>query len=43
MGEWAIAEYRACGGDIVQLTTDMSHPDAHCFYEKLGFIASHEG
>jgi hypothetical protein len=27
----------------VQLTTDKSRTDAHRFYEKLGFKASHEG
>jgi hypothetical protein len=27
----------------VQLTTDKGRPDAHRFYEKLGFTASHEG
>lgn len=28
---------------IVQLTTDKTRIDAHRFYEKLGFKASHEG
>ncbi|HEY8312888.1 MAG TPA: GNAT family N-acetyltransferase [Candidatus Baltobacteraceae bacterium] len=28
---------------IVQLTTAKSRPDAHRFYERLGFTASHEG
>jgi len=27
----------------VQLTTDKARPDAHRFYERLGFVASHEG
>lgn len=37
----AIAKSKACG--MVQLTTDKSRNDAHRFYEKLGFSASHEG
>lgn len=28
---------------LIQLTTDKSRPDAHRFYESLGFIATHEG
>jgi GNAT superfamily N-acetyltransferase len=43
MFEWAISECRSRGCSIVQLTTDKSRPDAHRFYEKLGFVASHEG
>ncbi|MGO4303329.1 GNAT family N-acetyltransferase [Cupriavidus sp. RAF12] len=43
MFEWAIAECRAWGCQLVQLTTDKGRPDAHRFYEKLGFVASHEG
>jgi hypothetical protein len=27
----------------VQLTTDVSRPDARCFYESLGFAAGHVG
>jgi hypothetical protein len=27
----------------MQLTTDKSRSDARRFYEKLGFVASHEG
>lgn len=27
----------------LQLTTDKKRPEAFKFYEKLGFIASHEG
>jgi hypothetical protein len=27
----------------VQLTTDKSRKDAHRFYDRLGFRASHEG
>jgi GNAT superfamily N-acetyltransferase len=43
MFEWAIEEFRARGCTLVQLTTDKGRPDAHRFYEKLGFVASHEG
>ncbi|NNE23144.1 MAG: GNAT family N-acetyltransferase [Rhizobiales bacterium] len=43
MFEWAIEKSRARGCKLVQLTTDKTRPDAHRFYEKLGFIASHEG
>ena len=43
MFEWAIAECRAHGCQLVQLTTDKSRTDAHRFYDKLGFVASHEG
>ncbi len=28
---------------LVQLTTDKSRADAHRFYGRLGFVASHEG
>jgi GNAT superfamily N-acetyltransferase len=40
---WAIAEARRRGCSLVQLTTDKSRADAHRFYERLGFVASHEG
>jgi ribosomal protein S18 acetylase RimI-like enzyme len=43
MFEWAIAECRRRGCDLVQLYTDKSRKDAHRFYERLGFTASHEG
>jgi GNAT superfamily N-acetyltransferase len=43
MIEWAIDQCRARGCSLVQLTTDKSRADAHRFYEKLGFVASHEG
>ncbi|QIE26425.1 Aminoalkylphosphonate N-acetyltransferase (plasmid) [Caballeronia sp. SBC1] len=43
MFEWAISECRSRGCSLVQLTTDRSRTDAHRFYEKLGFKASHEG
>jgi len=41
--EWAIAECRARGCALVQLTTDRARTDAHRFYEQLGFTASHLG
>jgi GNAT superfamily N-acetyltransferase len=43
MFEWAIEQCRAKGCSLVQLTTDKSRPDAHRFYEKLGFAGSHIG
>ncbi|MBU1538382.1 MAG: GNAT family N-acetyltransferase [Alphaproteobacteria bacterium] len=41
--EWAISECRSRGCSLVQLTTDQGRPDAHRFYEQLGFVASHLG
>lgn len=41
--EWAIAESRALGCHLVQLTSDATRIDAHRFYERLGFEASHLG
>lgn len=43
MFEWAIGKCRVKGCKLVQLTTDKTRPDAHRFYERLGFVASHEG
>jgi GNAT superfamily N-acetyltransferase len=40
---WAIEQCRARGCGLVQLTTDKRRPQAHRFYESLGFEASHEG
>src|SRR5690625_3671364 len=37
----SIAKSEKCG--MVQLTTDKQREDAHRFYERLGFSASHEG
>ena len=39
----AIEIARQAGCAMVQLTTDKSRKDAHRFYERLGFQASHEG
>ncbi|MEV5850034.1 GNAT family N-acetyltransferase [Streptomyces sp. NPDC051985] len=41
--EWAIDESRSEGCQLVQLTSDQSRTDAHRFYERLGFTASHVG
>jgi GNAT superfamily N-acetyltransferase len=43
MMQWAIDESRRRGCALVQLTTDKRRIDAHRFYERLGFVASHEG
>ena len=40
---WAIERARAKGAHVLQLTTDKQRPEALRFYEKLGFVASHEG
>ncbi len=39
----AIDEAKKAGCELVQLTTDRARPDAHRFYEKLGFEPSHIG
>ncbi|MET9156272.1 GNAT family N-acetyltransferase [Streptomyces parvulus] len=41
--EWAVDESRRQGCHLVQLTSDKSRTDAHRFYERLGFSASHTG
>jgi ribosomal protein S18 acetylase RimI-like enzyme len=38
-----IERARAEGCGMVQLTTDKTRVDAHRFYQRLGFVASHEG
>jgi ribosomal protein S18 acetylase RimI-like enzyme len=43
MLEEAVERARAAGCHVVQLTTDKRRPEALAFYEKLGFVASHEG
>ena len=40
---WAIDEARRRGCALVQLTTDKARGDAHRFYRRLGFVASHDG
>ncbi len=39
----AIERARAAGCRLVQLTTDRQREEAHRFYERLGFTASHWG
>lgn len=41
--EWAIDTSRRLDCQMVQLTSDKTRTDAHRFYERLGFTASHEG
>ncbi|MFI7393953.1 GNAT family N-acetyltransferase [Streptomyces tendae] len=41
--EWAIDESRRQDCNLVQLTSDKTRTDAHRFYERLGFTASHTG
>lgn len=43
MIRWAVAEARARGCGLVQLTSNKKRLDAHRFYERLGFQKSHEG
>lgn len=40
---WAIARARLKRCRTVQLTTHASRTDAHRFYQRLGFVASHVG
>ncbi|MGW8780088.1 N-acetyltransferase family protein [Streptomyces sp. NPDC055796] len=41
--QWAIEESRRENCRLVQLTSDATRTDAHRFYERLGFTASHVG
>jgi GNAT superfamily N-acetyltransferase len=43
MMEWALARCRERGCGMVQLTSNKQRTDAHRFYERLGFLKSHEG
>jgi GNAT superfamily N-acetyltransferase len=43
MVTWAIERCREAGCGVVQLTSNKLRLDAHRFYEKLGFVKSHEG
>jgi GNAT superfamily N-acetyltransferase len=40
---WAFDRARQRGAHLIQLTSDKKRPDAIRFYERLGFVASHEG
>jgi len=41
--KWAVDESRRQDCQLVQLTSDQTRTDAHRFYERLGFTASHVG
>ncbi|WP_228991852.1 GNAT family N-acetyltransferase [Streptomyces sp. DH8] len=41
--QWAVDESRRQNCQLVQLTSDATREDAHRFYERLGFTASHVG
>jgi GNAT superfamily N-acetyltransferase len=43
MMQWAVEEGRRRGAGLAQLTTDRTRTDAHRFYDRLGFVASHVG
>jgi GNAT superfamily N-acetyltransferase len=43
MMEWAIARAEEKGCRRIQLTSNKRRKDAHRFYERLGFHATHEG
>lgn len=41
--DWAHAYGRSHGATLAQLTSDVTRTDAHRFYERLGYTASHQG
>jgi len=43
MFTWAIETCQERGCTLVQLTTDKARPDAHRFYDRLGFQPTHIG
>jgi GNAT superfamily N-acetyltransferase len=43
MMRWALERCRENGCAMVQLTSNKKRLDAHRFYERLGFLKSHEG
>lgn len=43
MMRWAVERCRQNGCSMVQLTSNKKRLDAHRFYERLGFLRSHEG
>jgi len=40
---WTTERARSRRCSLIQLTTDNSRPEAHRFYERLGYVASHVG
>ena len=40
---WSIERSKQRGCHMIQLTSDKKRPDAMRFYERLGFVSSHEG
>jgi len=43
MIRWAVDNAPTFGAQLIQLTSDAARVDAHRFYERLGFTASHVG
>lgn len=41
--DWAVEEARRRGCSLVQLTSDSRRTEAHRFYERAGFEATHSG
>ena len=41
--QWAVAEAKARGCNLVELLTHQTRVDAQRFYKRLGFAASHAG
>ncbi|MEQ8470867.1 MAG: GNAT family N-acetyltransferase [Marinoscillum sp.] len=41
--QWTMNHARQRGVRMLQLTSDKQRPEAIKFYERLGFVASHEG
>ncbi len=41
--KWIIAKAKQEGAHLLQLTSDKERPQAIRFYEKLGFVSSHQG
>lgn len=40
---WAISRAKEKGAHLLQLTTDKQRPEAKHFYQKIGFVDSHDG
>lgn len=40
---WAHDQGRARGAALAQLTSDKRRPEAHRFYERLGYTSTHDG